>query len=342
VLERSVGRAGQCPCCVALELCPAALGAVDVGQRVPGRLENLAAHLDPEREVSRTVRGVLGARLNQLLWLDGEWLEAHLAQLFPRDEEHEVLGRAVWESYLSYGGGLVALFPLLKDEYRLAIGGLPTQADQRSRTGRDPGLVLAEHLGVLCYQGSIGLEAGGLLDEFFATASPGERAHLVEFVGRSFSQAEDEVPDEVLERVVALWEWISARLGGDEHRGEILAGFGWWYTADVFDRAWRDREILSLLRDGVPVGPEFAVARTLATPSPDGLDRMLEILHLFVQRERAAWRLLGVQDELRAALSQAVSASMGEREKARQIIDLLTAKGVGVFADLLVAPPEAT
>jgi hypothetical protein len=307
---------------------------------IPEVRRNLDDHLDPSREPSTTVRGVFGASLYQLFWLDRDWLTQTLPKLFPSTTDQE-LGRAAWESYLSYGSQPYHLFPLLEKEYRRAIAELPSTVEPgRSRMGRAPGLVLAEHLGIFYYNGRIDLDATGLLDQFFTHADTKLQAHLVDFLGRALQRAEDEaVPSEVIDRMLTLWDWIVGRVAPSE-RAVALADFGWWYGASILDVRWRDQQLATLLRMKVPVEPEFVTIKAFSQSATEDLGATLEIIYLYVQVEGNHWRLLNANDELRAILNLGVNGDDATREKTRELINLLAAKGLGDFLDLLGSPPS--
>jgi hypothetical protein len=302
---------------------------------IPAVAENLDRHLDPTREASETVRGVFGASLNQLLWLDRDWVSQRISAIFPPDEEHGPLRRAAWESYLSYGGQPFHLFPLLEAEYNRAICELTPREDVSRRTRRGPGSVLAEHLGILYYNDRIDLSPGGLMEQFFERARPKERSHLVDFLGRSLYQADpNSVPTEVTDRMMALWEWIQPKVTTAD-RDTVLRDFGWWYGASVLDPDWRNQQLIALLRAKVPVEPEFVLVRGFTQSSSEDLDATLSVIYVYVQAERDHWRLLGAQDELRAILHQGTQGSQAQREKTRDVISLLAARGLAHFLDLL-------
>jgi hypothetical protein len=306
--------------------------------QTPEVAANLEAHLDPTREPSETVRGVFGASLNQMLWLDRAWLEAHITALFPADESLAALRRAAWESYLSWGGQPFHLFPLLESQYRQAITELPASTEDRSRIGRAPGTVLAEHLGIFYYNNRIDLAAGGLVDLFFSHASDAERAHLVEFLGRSLQQAdEDAVPAQVLTRMVDLWKWITDKVSTD--RDVVLAPFAWWYGAAVLDQQWRNEQLIALLRTKVPVSPDFVLVRAFTESSAADLSATLNAIYLYLQAERDRWRLLGARDDLRAILARGAAGDAEQRSKARDIVNLLAARGVMDVLDLAPDTP---
>jgi hypothetical protein len=301
----------------------------------PDVAQNLEAHLNPGREPSLTVRGVIGASLATLLWLDREWLTEHLVEIFPTAAGTDLLRTAAWESYLSYGGPPYHLFGLLENQYRLAVEGLTAEPRERSKLGRDPGTVLAEHLVIFYYNDLIDLEEGGLLDRFVAAAAPSERAHLIEFMSRALNEAEEKgAPPGSISRVTTLWEWLVARTPADE-RDVVLAPFGWWYGASVLDSAWRARELTHLLRMKVPVGPEFALLKALTRSAAEDLDSALEIAYLYFQGERDYWRIAGMQDALRPILRLGTKGDSHQREITRDIVNLLAAKGHVALLDVL-------
>jgi hypothetical protein len=305
---------------------------------IPEVRKDLEDHLDPSLEPSTTVRGVFGASLYQLFWLDRDWLAQMLPKLFPATTNKE-LGRAAWESYLSYGSQPYHLYPLLKQEYERAIAELPSTIEEgRSRMGRDPGSVLAEHLGIFYYNGRVDLTAGGLLDQFFTHADAKLQAHLVDFLGRALQRAEDEVvPPEVINRMVTLWDWIVSKVAPSE-RAVALADFGWWYGATVLDVKWRNQQLATLLRMKVPVEPEFVLVKAFSQSATEDLGATLEIIYLYAQIDGSHWRLLNANDELRAILNLGVTGDESDRNKARELINLLAAKGRGDFLDLLNPP----
>jgi len=305
---------------------------------MPEVAENLERHLDTDREPSETVRAVFGSRLHQLLWVDGEWLATQVPRLFPPDATQNGRRLAVWESYLAYGGPAAHLFELLRDEYRRAVDDLPTPEDRNKRAGRNPGLVLAEHLGALYYAGTIDREEGGLLDRFLERASTDEAAHLVDYIGRSVHRLDaSEVSNGGRERLTTLWEWLVGRSNDRPSDGrKILAGFGWWYGSDAFDAGWRDEQLLMLLREQVSVDPEFVVFDRLGQRATEDLQSAVEIARLLLTQDKAGWRWIGLRDTLREILGLALgSGDQTLDKKAREIINTLGAKGMVEFRDLL-------
>lgn len=254
------------------------------------------------------------------------------------DATQNGLRLAVWESYLAYGGPAANLFELLRDEYRRAVDDLPTPEDRNKRAGRNPGLVLAEHLGALYYAGMIDREEGGLLDRFLERASTDEAAHLVDYIGRSVHRLDaSEVTDDGRERLTVLWEWLVGRSNGRPgDKREILAGFGWWYGSDAFDAKWRDEQLLMLLRAQIPVDPDFVIFERLGQRATEDLQSAVEIVRLLLTQDKAGWRWIGLRDTLREILGLALDSSDQTLvNKAREIINTLGAKGMVEFRDLL-------
>ena len=198
--------------------------------------ENLEQHLQPGRDPSETTRGVFGARMAQLVWIDPQWVEDHLDTLFPRDAPS--LRLATFDTFLAWGHPSGHLFRVLAGEYSRAVDELPTPEERRSRAGRLPGHALAEHLGIYLWHGRLEPAPDSMLGRFVERAGSDELANLVSFLGRTMDSLDEEqiagqLEPGVRERLMETWNLVRdhASTRTPEQRNEVLSPFGWWYGA---------------------------------------------------------------------------------------------------------------
>ncbi|MFT3866177.1 MAG: hypothetical protein QM729_18080 [Solirubrobacterales bacterium] len=304
-------------------------------------LGNLADHLDPTVEPSGTIRGVFGARLNQLHAIAPEWTAEKMELLFPADEGLRHLRVATWDTYVMWGRPSPTLFELLESQYRTAVEELPVEAARVEAARRDPGEALAEHLATFLWWGAIGTEPGGLAADFFARASAKQAAHLLTVLGRSLAEERNApVGAEVIARIEALWSalpgWIAGR--SLEERSEILAGFGDLYASGAFEDSWADRELLALAGEGVLAGAEYVVFDRLVARAAVAAETPLRFALALVDNPPKPWSI----DAHREDLGKIVEIGLAgpERELAEQLVNQLVAKGHREFRDRLIADPD--
>ena len=304
-------------------------------------LGNLAEHLDPTVEPSVTIRGVFGARLNQLHVIAPEWTAEKKELLFPADEELRHLRVATWDTYVMWGRPSPTLLELLESQYRTAVGELPVEATRVEAARRDPGEALAEHLATFLWWGAIGTESGGLAGDFFARADAKQAAHLLTVLGRSLADEQNApVGAEIIARIEALWSavpsWIAGR--SREERSEILAGFGALYASGAFEDSWADRELLALAGEGVLAGAEYVVFDRLVARAAIAAEAPLRFALALVDNPPKPWSI----DAHREDLGKIVEIGLAgpERELAEQLVNQLVSKGHREFRDRLTGDPK--
>ena len=301
-------------------------------------LSNLDEHLDPALEPSLTVRGVFGARLHQLRSIAPLWLAERVGTLFPAGADLRALRLAAWDTYLVWGRPSPGLFEILEPQYLAAIEELPVEAERKEAARRDPTEALAEHLATFLWWGAIGNAPDGLAERFFKAAEPKEAGHLLEVLGRSLREQENEpIPRMVMERLENLWAaisgWISARPRAE--RSVILSGFGELYASGSFDEAWADRELLRLAGEGVLAGAEHVVFDRLVARASLVPETALRFALAFVEDPPKAWSIDAHEDDLRAIIEASLAGP--QRELAVRLINRLVAKGQRQYRDYLQA-----
>jgi hypothetical protein len=291
-------------------------------------LENLGTHLDPTRESSETVRGVFGARLHQIHWVSSDWLRGQIGAIFPRDPELAPLRIAAWDTYLIWGRPSPALFEMLEAEYSNAVEELPVSELRNEAARKNPGQALAEHLATFLWWGVVGTAEEDLPARFFARAEPNDAGHLLDVLGRSLGDEENQpINPQVLKRLEGLWaevpEWIGAR--PQEERDAILREFGSLFASGAFDQAWADRELLRLVSEGVLAGPDFMVFDRLAAQASAASDTAIRFALAFAENPPKPWALDARESEIRTIVEAGLESE--KRELATQLINLLVAKG---------------
>jgi peptidoglycan/xylan/chitin deacetylase (PgdA/CDA1 family) len=311
-------------------------GQPDSGM-APEAARSLEEHLDPALEGSAAVRAVYGQRAALLLTLDRAWLADRLEVIFPSGGERSSHRLAAWNGYLVWGTPTGELFELLEDRYRQAIRELP-ETENRDGSGHGASRNgLARHLDIMYRIGAIDLADDGLLQTFADRAAPRELEYFVGAVGL-FLHRDDAGEDPALcDRLMRLWEaihrWTCDRQR--EARRTILARFGLWYAAGVLDQDWCDHHLALLLREGVPVDPEFRVVERLGKRTHDDPRRGVELTGLYVNLVEDPWRLFSVREGLQSVFEAARSADGDVRLRAQEVERVAAAKGFPDFTELL-------
>jgi hypothetical protein len=301
----------------------------------------LELHLDPKLEPTRAVRSVYGYWLPELLILAPVWTSEHMAQILPEDEGLEHLYSAAWETYLTRRDPSAGSFEILREHYVRAVEDLGSQGvEERMRP--DPRKGLAEHLMAMLWTGEISSDPpDDLVLRFFEEASDELRGHALGFLGRSLTYSDEEVHDDVLVRLKALWE---LRLNAAEE-GQLLPGpvppsqelgaFGWWFVSGKFEDGWAMDQLMRALDLGAKLRNEFPVLRRLANLAPEMPLPTVRCLEKVI--ERAGRGILGWNDDAKQILSAAVRSQDPTAQKAANaLISRLMAVGhVGLLKDLL-------
>ena len=165
----------------------------------------LERHLDPSHDPAFAVRAVYGRYIFALDYLDRAWTSAHVPRVFPHDEGCKNYWNAAWDSFIRFAQPNADLFHRLEGEYRYAIAQLGARADEDDHGSRSVES-LAEELMLFYWHGELDLQdPNGLLSFFYEKAPSSLRAHALESVGRMLQNSENDVPEEVIQRLKCLW-----------------------------------------------------------------------------------------------------------------------------------------
>jgi hypothetical protein len=233
------------------------------------------------------------------------------------------------------------IFKILREEYRRAIDRIGT-ASSEERYATDPDDRLAEHLMILYAREQVGFDdPDGLFIHFFQKAPSDVRGHAIWLVARDFNEMEGEIPNEVLERLTALW---SIRLGEAQNAESIapyvseLSAFGGWFASGKFDDLWAITQLRDALRLAGSIEPYHLVLERLAELAPSAPEMAVECLSLMIEGDKKRRYVYTWHEHMRAILEAVLeSQDQPARRSARSLIDRLLARdrAHAGFRDLL-------
>ena len=292
-----------------------------------------------ENDRSLTVRTVYGRWFPWLVRLDPVWAKEAVPKVFPSEPEQRALRDAAWETYIIFCRPDSKVFPMLLDEYHRAVRAIG-EARPKGLRPADPDERLAEHLVVLYWQGKLELdEPDGLLSVFYHKAGVPLRTHALHFVGRALWQTEDPVPEQIVDRLRALWE---SRLGAvrsgtaPAEENVRLSAFGLWFVSGKFGDEWAIEQLEEALTLAGSVELDHLVVEQLAQVAESMPARAVRCLTLMVEGDKKGWLLSGWLEHARTILSAALkSTEKAAQERATELVHRLGARGYLQFRDLL-------
>ena len=298
----------------------------------------LEKHLDPSFDPSLAIRSVYGRWFPWLVLLDAKWAREHTELIFPADEEYQAFLQAAWNTYLIFCQAYDNVFDVLHGQYKLAVDSLTAVKEPKDDIER-PNVRLAEHLMVFYWQGTLDLEGGeGLLREFWKIAPSDIRGQAIDYVGRSLSNTEEEVPSDILKRLKDLWEW---RLSEFESSPDItvhfpeLESFGWWFASGKFDDPWAMKQLLESLAFAKKTDPDYRVVERLAELSEKMPLEAVQCLKHLCEGDKESWEMHVWKKYAKTILGNALKGKGEEAEAAENLIHYLGSRGWIEFGELL-------
>ena len=208
------------------------------------------------------------------------------------------------------------------------------------------------HLVVLYWRGKLSLEESDLLARFLEHAAPEAKRKAMWFVGSSLASHEGEVPRDILNRMMALWEWrmAVARQAPSEDSRQELACFGGWFAYGRMDPMWSARMLIEVLRLTDHVDHPAQVIARLAGMAAGEPGQAVECLKGFVTADRYGWRHSVAKEHVETILRFGLEADApGVLEKAEELINLLAERGDltyrslrhnGLLTNITIPPTE--
>jgi hypothetical protein len=295
---------------------------------LPEVREVLDRHLDPLVENTLTVRSIYGQYFPLLTYFDASWAGQAVEKIFPGDAP--TLWWGAWIPYLQFGGAYDNVFKLLQRQYSVSIEQLPARAVKEKREGWVEHL--GSHLMVFYWRGLIGLGDDDLLGRFMERATPPMRKQALDFIGRSLLNSPGTVPEEVLARLMALWEsrMRTARSAADrEACGIELSSFGTWFLSGKFSDDWsidQLHEVTGLVEGDIISA--FPVIKRLVELAPRIPERSVEILDRLLFGPKRNWLYVGSMAEVGEVLGSALASDApAAHQIAIRVIDKLAERG---------------
>jgi hypothetical protein len=289
----------------------------------------LEACLNPEKEPSGAVRSIFGWNFGTLMFCDKAWAVAHVPTIFPIEDER--LWRAAWESFVMRHHAHDKLLEVLEPSYRRAVEEISSEKPEERLNDPDEALVV--HLVSYYVSGSIDFGDDSLLDRFYETASAGRRSQAISILGTSM-EVLSPLGEEGEARLRALAERrLEAVKGGAD--ADELAGFAWWFSSGEFDTNWSLDFLRRALQAGCHPHPDHVIAEWLAGLRGDNVVERVEVLRLMIEGGARDWFVLGSRERIEAILREGLVGGGEASSQARDLINVLVARGSLDFAALL-------
>lgn len=312
---------------------------------VPEAKELFEMMLNPKSEPTKTIRAVYGTHLPWLLYLNKEWVERHVADIFPEDNENRPLWRAAWEAYITYCHLYNDLYRSIRSQYKIAIDKLASP--KISKTAKDH---LAHHI-LMAYLRELEHLQGddSLVNLFFEKADSSTKGQAIWFIGRVVMDIEmDKIKGNEKDRIIGLiknlWEWRirEAKEAGTreaERFVQELKMFGMWFVHSVFDKDWSITQLYTTL-DLTGGNLEFAnqVIEKLDLYVEEHYLMVLASLTMLAKQESQNWILVVSIEKIRELVAKVVKEKPHQEIKllVNDLVEVLAKKGYHEFAGLFI------
>lgn len=278
---------------------------------------------------------IVGINLGWLYWMDPKWLAEHVDSLFDLEGLHAVPARphgwAAWNAFLVWVRPHVVFYELFRGQFLYAIR-QSADVELESLTREDPMGHLGEHLAVLLGRGHLTTPADHeVLREFLEHAHPHVRRHAMGFIGRVLWR-EEQLPEEMVQRFMDLWEEYWAGSGPDDARSDASAWlFGPWFASDQLPTQWALQQLATYV-EVVPLPePDRAVVLRLAAAAKTDVLCTVQILDRMIRADREGWHVHMWREPAQEILRLALESDAAARTQAAATIDYLGRRGYPDF-----------
>ena len=210
----------------------------------------LDEHLDPDTEPSVAVRAVYGNWLPWLVLLDEQWTAANLTRILPTAPELAALRDAAWNTYVGWCPPFNPVYEVLRHEYEAAVERVPSSGTVDVIGDERADSKLGEHLVTFYRRGCL---QPGLIDRWFELADDECAARVMNSLGRSLTNTQEDIDPAVLRRIRQLWDSrLEATAGAPEAHPSEADAFAYTFASAKFDDDWSLAGLGITLRHGAP------------------------------------------------------------------------------------------
>ncbi len=306
--------------------------------------ETLTRKLDRHEDPSQAVHSVYGRYLTPLYWLDRGWIEEHIEDILPSEEDEQATQFyvAAWDSYVIFNDPYAPTLPLLRPKYERAI--LNLARGHVTRTHLEPEQKLAGHVLALYLHSDDEAPDPDMhrsLIALFLRQAPAEARGSLAWL--AWHACEDTVSDRARNwpKIRALWAWRVRESIVAEHPVDYDPEMDWY--ANLLPIA-AERETIAdlwpLLEGMVPhiarsphhgIGRD-AVERYVRVEVDRDPVRAIQLYRLLHERESdSPWPY--VSDVRREIIERAATDARSRRD-ALALIDALARRGDYQYQDI--------
>ena len=302
---------------------------------IPEAKAVLERHLEKKYDPSLAIHSIYGQFYPYLAFIDKNWAKKNISKIFPREENLIKYRHAAWSSYVIFNKMYNEVFNTLKDEYVFSLkneGILNVQLKLLA----DPANKTAEHIIVAYLRKKIEIDdilIVNLSEKRMASVA----SHVMNFIGRNIKELFSY--DDLKKNIIDYWE---KRLSAIKEEGDIairkneLSNLSWWFEAENIDDEWLFNNLKEIL--ALKVKPEHGryilkrMEKCIANPNIDVLSPLKQLIIL----DDEGWMISTNDEHIRNILEPILESTNDSRkEEAREVIDLLGAKGHIEFMDLI-------
>jgi len=298
----------------------------------------LDKHLDPEVEMTLTIRSVYGRWFPWLVAWDEEWAKNNVSNIFPSESEDQELWDVAWGTYVVYNRPYDNVFPLISDEYRKALQRLGI-IEVNLPGARNVDENLAQHLMTYYWRGLISKRSGSLLVNFFEVAGWELRGYAIAFIGESLADTAGPVHDDIMERMVELWKW---RIGlaqsskqPKEYEHELIS-FGKWVGSGKLEPGWGLEQLLAVLSLIGRIKADEKMVEQLASLADKYPQQVIDCFRLMIEGEPDGYQMFLWKNPGKDLLQKLIQGTdQNAKEAAIDLVHRLGAMGHLEFRDIL-------
>lgn len=191
--------------------------------------EALSRKVRRQADPSLAVHSVFGRELNLLFWLDKEWVERNIDEIFPpgSDEESIAFYVAAWDSFTLDGRIFRQVFDFLRPKYERAIENVSHGYITKSHLR--PTEHLASHLLVEYFEGDYDIRSTegeqSLITKFFNETDSASRGQAAWMLSRMTGQRKKEL-GKIWPRAKNLWRWRVDNASAAGHTDDFTSEMG--------------------------------------------------------------------------------------------------------------------